>query len=247
MRALALLLLWAGAAFGEARFAVVIGANRGEADEVVLRFAERDAARFADVLTGFAGVPEEHLTLLKGRDAGRVQAAFAPLAGRIAAAGAAGHETVLFVYYSGHADAQALHLGGSRLPLAGLKGLVDAAGATVAVLVVDACRSGALTRVKGAAPAEPFEIHAEDRLASEGTAIIASSAAGEDAQESDQLEGGVFSHHLIAGLLGAADATGDRVVSLSEAYRYAYAETLRTTSRARFVQHPTYDFRLRGR
>ncbi|MCB9544943.1 MAG: caspase family protein [Myxococcales bacterium] len=249
MRALALLLLWAGPALGagQARFAVVIGANRGEADEVVLRFAEQDAVRFADVLTRYAGVPEEHLTLLKGRDAGRTVAAFAPLAGRIAAAQAEGRETVLFVYYSGHADGQALHLAGTRLPLAQLKGLLADSGAQVAVLVVDACRSGALTRVKGAAPAEPFAIHAEDHLASEGTAIIASSAAGEDAQESDQLAGGVFSHHLISGLLGAADATGDREVTLSEAYRYAYRETLRTTSAARFVQHPTYDFRLRGR
>ena len=32
-----------------------------------------------------------------------------------------------------------------------------------------------------------------------------------------------------------------------EAYRYAYDETLRTTSRARFIQHPTYAYKMKGR
>ena len=86
-----------------------------------------------------------------------------------------------------------------------------------------------------------------ERLKSEGNAIITSSAAGEDAQESDRLGGGVFSHHFMTGLRGAADRSGDQRVSLSEAYRYAYDETLRTTSRARFLQHPTYAFRMKGR
>ena len=242
-----LALLWVPAQATQVRFAVVIGANRGEPGEVGLLYAEQDAARFADVLTRLGGVAEENMVLLKGRSADRVQAALVGLAPRVAAHRAAGDDTAIFVYYSGHADAEALHLGGSRFPLTQLEAGLQAVGAHVAVLVVDACRSGALTRVKGAAPAEPFDIRADDRLEGEGTAVIASSALGEDAQESDHLGGGVFSHHFIAGLLGAADQSGDRQVTLPEAYRYAYQETLRTTSQARFVQHPTYDFRLRGR
>ena len=231
----------------QARFALVIGANVGEPGEVQLRFAEDDAADLADVLTRLGGVPEENMTLLRGRDAPRVRSVLRHLSARIAAAKAGGAETVLFVYYSGHADAGALHLGSSRLELPALKADVAATGAQVAVLIVDACRSGALTRVKGGAPAQPFVIQGEDRLASEGTAIITSSAAGEDAQESDQLEGGIFTHHLVTGLRGAADSARDGKVSLSEAYDYAYRETLRSSSRARFVQHPTYRFQLSGR
>lgn len=230
---------------GQARFALVVGANLGERGEEELVYAEEDAVRLAGVLTRFASVPEENLVLLRGRDAGRVAAALDNLRARIAAAGE--DETVLFVYYSGHADAQAMHLGDSRLEFRRLGDLIGASGATVSVLVVDACRSGELTRVKGAAPAQPFDIRADDRLDSEGSAIITSSAAGEDAQESDRLAGGVFTHHFVVGLLGAADASEDERVTLSEAYRYAYVETLRTTSRARFVQHPTYSFRMRGR
>ncbi len=249
-RALLALLIWtawAPAEAQQARFGVVIGANVGEPGEELLRYAERDASRFADVLSRFAAVPEENLLLLRGRSAERIESVFRGLIDRVARENTAGRETVFFVYYSGHADAQAMHLGTSRLPFDHLRGLLESTGATVKVMVVDACRSGELTRVKGAAPATPFEIQAEDTLESAGSAIITSSAVGEDAQESERLGGGVFSHHFVVGLLGAADASRDARVTLSEAYRYAYNETLRTTSRARFVQHPTYAFKMRGR
>ena len=48
---------------------------------------------------------------------------------------------LLFVYYSGHGDADTLHLSGSRLPLDELRGLVSGSAAAVRVLVIDACRS----------------------------------------------------------------------------------------------------------
>ncbi len=234
-------------AAGQRRFAVVVGANRGEVGEVGLLFAERDAARMADVLTRFAGVEAEDIVLLRGAAVADVERVLAKFADRVRGAEAAGQESLVYLYYSGHADAQAMHLGSERLPFDRTKALLDATGARLRVMVVDACRSGELTRSKGAVPAEPFEIDADDRLSSEGTAVITSSAAGEDAQESDRLRGGVFTHHFVTGLLGAADASDDQRVTLSEAYRYAYLETLRTTSRARSVQHPTYSFQIRGR
>lgn len=198
------LLLWAGAAAGagQVRYAVVIGADEGLADEVRLRFAERDAARVSEVLTRLGQVPEENMVLLRGRSAEDVERVLTRLGRRLAADVEAGRESLLLFFYSGHADANDLHLYGTRLPLPRLKELVDSSGAQLRVLVVDACRSGALTRLKGANPAAPFTIDAEDRLASEGMAIITSSAAGEDAQESNQIQGGIFTHHFIGGLLG---------------------------------------------
>ncbi len=235
---------WAG---GQMRYAIVVGADRGAADEVILRYAERDAARVAEVLSRFGEVPEEHLILLRGRSAEDLERVLSNLKQRIAQDEAAGLETLLFFFYSGHADADALHLGSSELPLRRLKALVDDSQARLRVMVVDACRSGELTRVKGARPVAAFEIDADDQLASEGSAIITSSAAGEDAQESDRIKGGIFSHHFVLGLLGAADSSGDQRITLNEAYRYAYEQTLRSTSRARVVQHPSYSFRMRGR
>lgn len=244
---LALLALAAASppAAAQARFAVAIGVNDGDLGDGRLLYAERDAARVADVLTRFGDVPPENLLLLRGADADAVERAFTVLRSRVR--DAAPERPLLIVYYSGHADAQALRLRGTRLGFARLEALARAVGADVSVLIVDACRSGGLTRVKGATPAPPFEIRATDSLASEGFAVITSAAEGEDAQESDRLRGGIFTHHLLAGLLGAADTEGDGRVTLGEAYRYTYAQTLRATSQTPTIQHPTYAFSLKGR
>lgn len=229
------------------RYAVVIGSNLGEPDEAPLMYAERDANRIGDALTRLSGVAPENLIRLIAPDRLRVTAAFAAMRERIAADKAkTGVSPLLFVYYSGHAGAGSLHLGGSTMTFGKLKRQVQAVGAAAAVFVIDACRSGGMTRVKGAKPAAPFEITAEN-LDSQGLAIITSSAAAEDAQESDRLRGGIFTHHLLAGLHGAADTSRDKRVTLSEAYRYAYVQTLQTTTRTRFVQHPTYSFNIKGR
>ncbi len=237
-------LLWASTATSQVRrFAVVVGNDVGDDDEAPLQYAERDARRVADVLAKRAGVAAEDLTLLLGPTADRVTAALSGVAERIRIA----DEALLYVYYSGHAGPGSLHLSGTRLPLSALTTGAADAGAKVAIVIVDACRSGTLVQLKGGVVDEPFEIRAEDRLESSGLAIIASSAATEDAQESKRLRGGIFTHHLITGLIGAADATADRRVTLNELYRYVYAQTIRTTTATKFVQHPAYKFALEGR
>jgi hypothetical protein len=81
----------------------------------------------------------------------------------------------------------------------------------------------------------------------EGHAFLTSSSADEAAQESDLIKGSFFTHYLVSGLRGAADATGDGKVTLNEAYHYAFNETLASTERTRFgAQHPTYDISLTG-
>ncbi len=244
-----ILLLAGAAAATPNRYALVIGSNLGEPDEAPLAYAERDAARVADVLVRLGRVPEENLRLLRGPNVASVRRVLTELRTRVAEAraGRSDRRTILFLYYSGHAGATALHLGGHRLDFATLRRLATDVGVDATVLVVDACRSGGLTRVKGGIPDKPFDITVEDQLHSTGVAIITSSAHGEDAQESERLAGGIFTHHLLNGLSGAADSSRDRRVTLTEAYRYAYAQTLRATTRTRVVQHPTYSFRLKGR
>jgi len=242
------LTLVASAAVANERFALVVGANIGDADDTPLAFAERDASRMADVLTRFGGVPPENLLLLLGPDGASLGRAIDAFAGRIADTTPTRDPggNVIFIYFSGHADAQALHLKGTRFAFRDLKARVARLAAEVSVFIVDACRSGGLVRIKGATPAEPFEIKADDQLLSEGLVIITSSSENEDAQESERLGGGVFTHHLITGLVGAADTSGDQRVTLSEAYRYAYTQTLNATSVTAVVQHPTFSFDLQG-
>lgn len=231
----------------ERRYAVVIGANRGDVYEIPLQYAERDAERFADVMKDLGGVQASDLVLLKMPDAQEVREALRETAQRIAnEAVASGEKSTLFLYYSGHADAADLHLGGSRLPLAELKRYVDDSPADVRVLFVDACRTGELIQMRGGVPDEAFPVTINERLALEGTAIITSAAPGEDAQESSRLAGGVFTHHLISGLQGAADTSGDHRVSLQEAVDYSANRTTITTSSAPVLQRPSQAINISG-
>ena len=228
----------------ERRYALVIGENHGLASEVPLRYAESDARRVASTLTSLAGVAPGDLVLITGADAVELRRAFGDLSARIYRDHA--ERSVLFVYYSGHGDEDALHLANTTLPLRELRALVAAAPVDLRLLVADACQSGELVRLKGGKLIEPARLVIEPGGAAEGLAILTASAEGEDAMESDHLQGGVFTHHLLAGLAGAADRSGDLQVTLNEAYDYVFARTLSTTSRAPVVQHPSFALALSG-
>jgi hypothetical protein len=231
------------------RYALLIGNNQGLADDLPLRFAQADADRLSRALVQLGGFPEENTTVLRERTAPVVRSALLTVNERIRQTVSGGrNRAVLFVFYSGHADARDLHLSGTTLPVEELRKIVVGSAATVRVLVLDACRSGAVTRTKGGRPGPAFAIKLEDRLDNEGVAIITSSASTEDSQESDSLQGSFFTHYLLSGLRGAADANADRRVSLAEAYAYAYGNTLRATSRTLAgPQHPTYEYGIHGK
>jgi hypothetical protein len=246
--AIALVLLAAApAAAAVERFAVLIGNNAGARDEITLRFAETDAVKLRDVLVDLGGFRPENIVMLEGQSADSARRAIASVNERVRAL-PAGQEAILLVYYSGHADATALHLGGTELALHALEQLVRESAAGVRLLMVDACRSGALTRVKGGTVTSGFAIQVDESLAAQGAVFLTSSAANEDAQESDELGGSFFTHYLVSGLLGAADANGDGQVSLAEAYGHAYTSTLRASSRTMGgIQHPSFRYDLSGR
>jgi hypothetical protein len=243
-------LLWSTPALAEVeRYALIAGNNRGASDEQDLRYAEEDAKKMADVLFELGDFAPENVIVIGGRDSSTVRRSLVALNDRIRArVEDPAIEPLLFVYYSGHADARALHLDGTELLLEELEQLVRGSAAKYRVLLVDACRSGALTKVKGGEPAPPFPIHIEERLSGEGTVFLTSSSAHEDAQESDELKGSFFTHYFVSGLLGAADGDRDERISLREAYAYAYESTLRASSRTLHgTQHPTFQYDVRGR
>ncbi len=246
MKALAIVCVLAANAGAVTRYALVIGNDAGDRDEPQLRYAEHDADRFAATLVELGGFAPGDVVVLRGADAEAARGALIALNDRIRTQGAA--DTMLVVYYSGHADADALHLGASSLPLPQLEQLVRGSPAAFRLLVVDACRSGALTRVKGGRPTAPFAIALGDTLAADGVVFWTASAASEEAQESDAIKGSFFSHFLVSGLAGPADADGDGQVTTAEAYEYARAATLRASSRTLAgTQHPTFRDELAGR
>ena len=225
------------------RHAIVVGANAGSGALGQLRYAEEDARRMASVLVELGGFRADQVTVLYGPDSSELDAALAEHA-QIARATA---DDLFLFYYSGHADPQGLRLGDETYAYTALRRTVREIPSDVRIGVLDACRSGEITRVKGMELSAPFASEVVRGLDAEGEAWITATAPGEAAQESDTLRGSFFTHYLTSGLRGAADAD-DGLVSLGEAYAYAYDRTVaRTATTTGGTQHPAYDFRLQGR
>jgi hypothetical protein len=230
------------------RFAVIVGSNQGRGGDAPLRYAENDATKVYTVLRDLGGFRPANMVLLKNESPQEFRSTLITINDRIRSVSALpGTDTLLFVYYSGHADASALHLGSQPLPIAELSQLVRGSAAKFRLLVVDACRSGALTRVKGGRIVPAFAIARENSLPGEGLAFLTASSANEDAQESDEIKGSFFTHALVSGLMGAADRDKNGAVVLEEAYRHAYDATVRASSRTfAGMQHPTFQYDFRG-
>jgi hypothetical protein len=226
------------------RFALFIGNDVGQGPDVRLRFAESDTTRLSGVMSRFGGFPPSGTIVLLGRNAAEVRTALGDVAERLRTTPG---EHLVLVYYSGHADAQSLHLGSSSLPLTELKEIVTKLPAAARILILDACQAGVLTRAKGGQPGRGFEVS----LAApqpEGIAILASSTGSEMAQESDQLAGSVFTHFFRIGLTGLADRNRDGAVSLVEVFDYVSERTLAATiGTTTGPQHPTFRLDIAGR
>jgi len=221
-----------------ARLAIVVGNNVGSPTRQPLRFAETDARRFAQVVSAHGGVSNVRL-MLNGTPAG-LRALFDELQ-RL---GPAALPKVILFYYSGHADRDGLEMGAEKLPFAELRKRLAGLGSELVIAFVDACESGRLTRAKGG---RTVHVEVEPPSTYKGQVFITSSAASENAHEADDLGGGVFTHYLISGLSGAADRSGNRQVSLSEAYAFAYRHTLARSARTpAAAQHPRLDMNAHG-
>jgi Caspase domain len=232
---------------GPHRFAIIVGNDQGGRDTRPLLYATEDARKIWEILTRLGSVRSDDTVLLLDADARRFSNALGDMEVRARAAGLRGEKTTLIIYYSGHAKDGSLRLGDSLVPLAPLKARLAGAPFDVRIGIFDSCQSGAPTRTKGARHAPAFEIDTRSDREARGTVILTSSASDEDSQESDQIGGSYFSHHLTSGLLGGADKSGDGRVTLSEAYAYAYDRTVADTAdSAAGTQHPTFSYDLAG-
>ena len=229
------------------RYVLAAGANFGGADRPLLRYAVSDAERFAAVLTDLGGVDPPNAILLKEPGVRDLVQAIDELSRRASEAGrrSGGGRTEVLVYYSGHADEKGLLLGDDRYSYQSLRDRLDEMPADVRIAVLDACASGAFTRLKGGKARKPFVV--DESASMRGHAFLTSSAETEAAQESDHIGASYFTHYLVSGLRGAADVTGDGRVTLNEAYQFAFNETLgKTAGSGGGAQHPSYDINLSG-
>ncbi len=219
------------------RVGIFVGSNGAPSGLTPLQHAEHDAERMRRVFVDLGGLDPSDAHLLQSPSAD----AIVQLIARVG-----GSAKMMVFYYSGHADNRALLLDGSQLSFTELRRALDANGSQLSLHLIDACRSGALARRKGASLGRPFEL--DSAHPGEGRVVITSSAEWEDSHESDRISGSFFTMHMATGLRGAADGDHDGRVTLSEAYSYVYGRTVETTLGSRGgVQHPTFAHDWSGR
>jgi hypothetical protein len=227
------------------RFVLAAGANSGGHERVPLRYAVSDAVQFADVMTKMGGVEASDHLLLKDPNLQEFVQALERMQALVSTSSDGVGRTEIMFYYSGHADEEGLLLGEERVSYKKLRQMMDQVPADVRITVLDACASGAITRIKGGQRRQAFLV--DDSSDMKGYAFLTSSSADEAAQESDQIGSSFFTHYLVSGMRGAADVSGDSKVSLTEAYEFAFDETLASTTETRGgAQHPAYEINLSG-
>lgn len=227
------------------RIAIAVGNNLGLVDDEPLRYAEQDAEQMRDLLVDLGGVDAERAYLLKGADSARLHAVLIEVSGRVAEIAREGKQSTVLFYFAGHGDAETLHMGRSSLARSQLLAWLAALSTNLRVVVLDTC-SLPSSRSRGVRRADAFDVSVDETTA-KGTVLLVSTRAGEPAQESDRLQGAVFTHYLLSGLRGAADHDGDGRVTLAEVYSYSYRRTVaRSASGALALQHPTFDLQLQG-
>lgn len=236
-------------------WAVVIGISRYRTIHS-LGYADRDASAMHDYLVQDLGVPAENVTLLLNEAATLVsvkRALGTDLRRR------AGEKDTVIIYYAGHGapetdatsadgdglekylvphDADPNDLYTTALPMREIETVFQRLSSERVVFITDACYSGATggrtftTAARRAVVSEAFLT----RLASaRGRVVLTASRGSEVSEERDTLGHGVFTYYLLEGLRGAADADGDGVITVDEAYAYVARKVPAATGQN---QHP---------
>jgi hypothetical protein len=212
------------ASAGQAKvWAVVVGVAAYE-HMPALRYTDDDAYRFYAFLKGLEGgaLPDEQVRVLIDEEATRDN-----MLGAIGEIfDMAGPNDLVIFYFSGHG------LNGSFLPIDfdgfnnkiahdEIAALFNKCRAKYKLCVADACHSGSILAMRsGSQETVISQYYQQLAKAVSGTALIMSSKADETSLESSGLRQGVFSHFLIRGLKGEADADKDKVVTIEELYNY---------------------------
>jgi len=227
------------------RFGLFVGANDGQSNQQRLRWAVADAQKMATIMAETGGISRDDQTVLSQPRGADLLNTILSMKSVIQATRARGQRVEFYFYYSGHSDEKGLRLGSDLVLYPDLRKAITGSEADVTVAILDSCSSGAFTRAKGGQRVQPFLSDLSSETS--GYAFLTSSSDTEASQESDRLGGSFFTYYLVTGLRGAADTTGDKKVTLNQAYQYAFRETLaQTEGTDAGAQHASYDFQLKG-
>ncbi|MBX6364962.1 MAG: tetratricopeptide repeat protein [Gemmatimonadetes bacterium] len=247
------------------RWAVVVGISRyADATIPSLRYADSDARAFYELLrsdrVGLGGFKADHVKLLLNQDATHLNirsALFTFLK-------AATEDDQVVIYFAGHGapdpqrlsdlylltyDTKGNDISGTAFPMDAVTEAVKKLRARDVVVITDACHSAGVggqlaTRDLGLNQVNQAFL---DQLnaSSGGLVVFTASRASELSQEGEQWGGGhgVFTYFLLEALKGAADADGDRIVTLDEMMEYTRDKVRRATVNAQTpsISQTAYD------
>jgi tetratricopeptide (TPR) repeat protein len=245
------------AALGD-RWAVVVGVSRYQDARLNLRYADRDAEEFCQLLQTPSGGGFEKARI---RELINEQATTAAVARALRSfLKQPAPEDLVLIYFACHGapdpdrphnlyllthDTDPDDVAGSALPMREVYlALTETLLAKRVVVIADTCHSAALSGVTRRSPGNDAQaINAylkEAGKAKGGVALLTSAEASESAQEDQQWGGGhgVFTHFLLQGMRGDADGykhPKDGKVTIRELFEYVRDNVIRSTGSK---QHP---------
>lgn len=139
-------------------------------------------------------------------------------------------------------DAEPEYLGTTSVKMSGLE-FLKGVNAERVLIIADACYAGGFSKEKAKSLSPSLELFLQEARSSSGKAIITSARHGELSWESPDFKNSIFTHNFLEGLKGKADKDRDGVVTLNEAYEYAYS---RTKDETKGKQHPQFEGKVVG-
>lgn len=148
----------------------------------------------------------------------------AALADKLARADA---DDIVVFYYSGHGvDGYFIPVDfdGTRNLLSHerVEELFAGSAARHKLVLADACHSGGLLAAKAYNSRSTERLYEAFGKSDGGTALLLSSRTEEVSLEASGLRSGVFSHFIMRGMRGEADADADKIVTVNELFKYTY-------------------------
>ncbi len=230
-----------------------------------LKYAVDDARLFYEYLVKYTHIPQRNVTLLSDHEATLTQIRSA-LGTQLKSI--AGKDDMVIIFFAGHGatekdvmspdgdglekyllpyDANPEDLYATALPMREISHIFKRIQSERLVFIADSCYSGAsggrtidITGIR-ASISDSFM----DRIATgKGRVIMTASGANEVSVENDHLGHGVFTYYLVEGLKGKADADGDGLITVDEAYLYVSDKVPQATGQE---QHPIKKGTIEGR
>ena len=204
-------------------YAVIVGISSYNHMQA-LKYTDDDAYRMYAFLKSPEGgaLADSQISILIDEDATKDKI----LRAMKATVAKAGENDLVLVYFSGHG------LRGSFLPIdfdgfqnklehEEINEILASSPSKYKLVIAEACHSGSLVAMKSGESRNILEDYYKTLASAKaGTALIMSSKSDETSLESSGLRQGVFSHFLIRGLKGEADADNNKIVTVQELFDF---------------------------